>query len=124
MKANELRIGNCVKTQIHGVGAVEAISETKILYSSNYDSLNIEYFEPIPLTEERLLRFGFIKNDWTDNGKIIYYGWQNGTVLLETDSNNSFFVLDGKHGEFNNIEHVHQIQNLYFALTNKELTIK
>lgn len=59
MKANELRIGNCVKTQIHGVGIVEAISENKILYSRNYDSLDIEYFEPIPLTEKWLLDFGF-----------------------------------------------------------------
>ncbi|AGO47465.1 hypothetical protein Phi19:3_gp061 [Cellulophaga phage phi19:3] len=84
----------------------------------------IDYLQPIPLTEEWLLKFGFVKNDWTDGGTIIYYGWQNGAVLLETDSNSSFFILDGKHEEFNNIKHVHQLQNLYFALTGEELTTK
>ncbi len=40
------------------------------------------------------------------------------------------FVYDDKHNNIPNeqiwvnIKHVHQLQNLYFALTGKELTIK
>ena len=106
MKANELRIGNCVKTQIHGVGIVEAISETKILYSRNYDSLEIEYFEPIQLEFE-----DFMSIDEDD-----FLADKTGFVIFKNSYAYQFLYEDYKY--------MHLLQNLYFALTNKELTIK
>ncbi len=120
MKASELRIGNYVKTQIHGVGTVEAISENKILHSMNWVSLDMEYFEPIPLTEKWLLDFGFkmervfeARRFTLHNGFIVNI--QNRGVINFGIFNNAMSV---------EIKHVHQLQNLYFALTKKELTIK
>ena len=127
MKANELRIGNCVKTKINGLGIVEAISGTKILYSRNYDSLDIEYFEPIPLTEKWYLDSGFKKDSYGNFNISINKDF----LLLETmrvgDEWCVFIVKKNNTEEccsLYRIKYVHQLQNLYFSLTNKELTIK
>jgi len=106
MKANELRLGNYVKTQIHGVGIVEAISGLKILYSRNYDSLDVEDFEPIPLNFE-----DFMSIDEDD-----FLADKTGFVIFKNSYAYQFTYEDYKY--------THQLQNLYFALTNKELTIK
>lgn len=106
MKTNELRIGNCVKTQIHGVGTVEAISETKILHSRNYVYLDMEYFEPIPLEVE-----DFMSIDEDD-----FLADKTGFVIFKNSYAYQFLYEDYKY--------MHLLQNLYFALTNKELTIK
>jgi hypothetical protein len=74
-------------------------------------------FKPIPLTEEWLLKFGFEKSmSWTyvielkGNLKLVYYlgekGWSIGFK---------------SYSDFSNLEYVHQLQNLYFALTGEEL---
>jgi len=57
-----------------------------------------------------------------------------GTYIIKRYYNNSLysmqFVYDDKHNNIPNeqiwvnIKHVHQLQNLYFALTGEELTIK
>lgn len=64
--------------------------------------------EPIPLTEEWLLRFGYTKisnNSFIITGHCIWIC-------------NDLFRCD-KNGIV--LKHVHQLQNLYFALTNQEL---
>jgi hypothetical protein len=77
-------------------------------------------FKPIPLTEEWLLKLGLKKiGIWTfslnlvGNLDLIYYlgekGWSIGLK---------------SYSDFSNLKYVHQLQNLYFALTGKELTIK
>jgi hypothetical protein len=73
----------------------------------------IEYIEPIPLTEEWLRRFGFANGekenfDFTRNMQLRILGY-------EADYNGLWI------GE---IEYVHQLQNLYFALTGAELQFK
>jgi hypothetical protein len=68
--------------------------------------------KPIPLTEEWLLKFGFDKIDFQfiKNGiklfpiRDLYY---RGNFPIKSD-----------------IKYVHQLQNLFFALTGEELTIK
>jgi hypothetical protein len=112
IKATELRIGNYYKPEIlddvlYDVITVEDISD---LF---YDPID-DYYSPIPLTEEWLLRFGFYKdtNYYTNH-------------LIET----SFMfkrTMIHQSGEVNvkYLEYVHQLQNLYFALTGEELTIK
>jgi hypothetical protein len=71
----------------------------------------IEWFEPIPLTEEWLLKFGFKKSSWgwIKNGVNI----QKGFTLAFSSNKNSI-----------EIKHLHQLQNLYFALTGQELEFK
>ena len=105
MDAKELRIGNYI---LFGV-----INEPiKITGGIDEKNTTIQMAKPIPLTEEWLLKFGFSKYgrlNTNDNFKLIY------------DYDLSTFYLDDIGLE---LKHVHQLQNLYFALTGKELTIK
>jgi hypothetical protein len=112
MKAEELRIGNWVKDE-NGPYQIKG----EHLDEDNFPT--IQTWE-IPLTEEWLLKFGFVKQMvWTfsiplvGNLEMIYYLGEKGWSI----GNQSY-------SSFSNLKYVHQLQNLYFALTGKELTIK
>ena len=77
-----------------------------------------EKLKPIPLTEEWLKRFGY----YTSNGP-----W--GTIAVRGDGRKTTYQLD-RYGEYwthdregyrVDLKYVHQLQNLYFALTGEEL---
>ena len=115
MKPTELRIGNLIlsKGKIHKVdlGVFQKTERTPFE----------KYYQPIPLTEEWLLKFGF-------KYESIHFVNKNGycksgdNYSIQLSINKDCFRFHNPH--FNlEIKHVHQLQNLYFALTNKELTI-
>jgi hypothetical protein len=116
MIANELRIGNLIKFSEDGtIFTVGSIEERGFTVQNDEETtwIEAEEFEPIPLTEEWLLKFGFKiwdRNKWSDLGMNI--------VLLE-NGDNFLFLANQRHV---NIFYVHQLQNLYFALTGEELT--
>lgn len=129
MKANELRINNLVNTykdDVHyGIEVVSSISNAGVNecltgeYSAVFkhptnDDLIIK---PIPLTEEWLVKFGFLNVNSVEypNYKLSFY-----TCMVRNESIN----ICNNHGFIKDLKHVHQLQNLYFALTGEELTIK
>ena len=86
--------------------------------------------EPIPLTEDWLIRFGFDKRP---NSEMVQFWFINSFQLYHecyihtTTTNREYFELSNYYdivGSSQEIIHVHQLQNLYHALTNEELTIK
>ena len=108
----ELRIGNWVKT-IEG--------EIQIQNGWEIDEGNETH--PIPLTEEWLERFGFKlpAHSWIgDKFHLSEYGegskHPNGGVWVVAMNKNNAIIAE--------IQYVHQLQNLYFALVGEELTIK
>lgn len=103
MKANELRLGNYVYDNLGGVLKIKGIS---------LDS-TLSHIKPIPLTEEWLVKFGFISNPYEDR-------YEKGLIHVECDKTKGATYL-----WINNmphIKHIHQLQNLYFAITGEELT--
>mgnify|MGYP003626317691 CR=1 FL=1 len=110
MEANELRIGNYVLDNSKNIKKVSNIFENTIYTQS----AGKQFYYPITLTEEWLFNFGFEKLEGWDD--LFYF--QTGKFQVYSH-NVSGYEYDGF-----NIKHVHQLQNLYFALTNKELTIK
>lgn len=89
--------------------------------------------KPIPLTEEWLVKLGFEKIEF--NSESEGYGYEfnldlNDNTRMSFQSDMSFGIenkqLDTHWLEldFDKFDGVHQLQNLYFALTGKELTLK
>lgn len=118
MKASELRIGNwIVAKDFNKPFQVAANTFTDMIQRF---IANEQIHQPIPLTEEWLLRFGFIKDDpkWFRKPNTFPYICCNlkGEAALEY---NTDFIVPATQ-----IKYVHQLQNLYFALTGEELTIK
>jgi hypothetical protein len=120
MKANELRIGSLVyitdtSTQLFYKQETQ-INIHNLMYLCGETKEPFEFeIEPIPLTEDWLLKLGFkqvpkIKSEYYKHG--ISFDVKDNTCFIETDSTPEYF---------NHIKHVHQLQNLYFALTNEEL---
>jgi hypothetical protein len=116
MKATELRIGNYVnnKERLDVVTCLEYVTFEDI---TNVRGQYYEVFipEPIPLTEEWLLKFGFESDEieWW-NGILSIGICKEGLRYLPTEKINFRVGIV--------LQYVHQLQNLYFALTNEELT--
>ena len=115
MEARELRIGNYI---INGIGEVfEANGETINSFRVGQSLLGI--FKPIPLTEEWLIKFGFIQ--YGDEGEYFKHKKLFAFEFLNQGIEFKVYFSDVV---FTHVKHVHQLQNLYFSLTGKELTIK
>jgi hypothetical protein len=85
------------------------------------------HFDPIPLTEEWLLKFGFKKERHFD--LIVYAihptdGILRSLLAIAYHEDGEHFCNINDKWIPNKIKHVHQLQNLYFALTGEELIIK
>ena len=107
MKAQELRVGNLVYDD-DDIIEVEAYQ----LY------ILTDYFEPVPLTEEWLLKFGFEnKKHGIKRGVLKSYKIHGNTFNL-SNSGNIYYGFKSMQ-----IQYVHQLQNLIFALTGEELTL-
>ncbi|HET6224642.1 MAG TPA: hypothetical protein VFF27_00090 [Bacteroidia bacterium] len=115
MKASELRIGN--KILFNGI--VDVVAEVSnaghILAEINgFGNLDKGYIDPIPLTEEWLIKIGFegYDNPNMTKSKVFYI---NGVRLLV--SHNEITLRDFY--DKNPIVYVHQLQNIYFALKRR-----
>jgi hypothetical protein len=82
------------------------------------------YLTPIQLTEEWLLKFGFEKHGDCDAYPKGYYSHGNLQVNLDDQFSPAISDPEGNaHYIGNSCEYVHQLQNLYFALTGEELLL-
>lgn len=98
--------------------------------------LNLDNFEPIPLTEEWLVKFGFEKvvYDTDETGYGTDYELDiKGVGCISYSDDFSCALFSSKESSKNelgflpnwdNCKHVHSLQNLYFALIGEELKIK
>jgi hypothetical protein len=147
MLIQELRIGNWITypkywgdtpIRVTGVSVVDRRDDESGIYeeflsllgndfltSDNFNSfvdykngvIKVEEIEPIPLTEEWLLKFGFhldpYKNFELNNININRLNFK--LTIFEDDDRYDIPIKT---------KYVHQLQNLYFALTGEELIIK
>lgn len=118
MKATELRIGNYIDytTEREIVTMQTTYEYIRLIHNGDKN------FKPIPLTEEWLLKFGFeidkdpetvfyeIRFDKTANYKF-YLSRKIGFGIFYYENNFSITQINS----------VHSLQNLYFAITNEEL---
>jgi hypothetical protein len=122
IQANELRIGNLISYTIEDDlderkkwSEVSEIDAVDILHLTKFKDKN---YKPIPLTEEWLLKFGFVKQRHEYiKGDYCLTLITDTTSWLLAENTNVFFYIG------TNLDYVHQLQNLYFALTGQELTL-
>ncbi len=118
IQAKDLRIGNYIDTAYKGKPKqIERITEI-VVDAGNIKGLSYSSLKPIPLTEEWLIKFGFEIYKGVED---IHYS-HNNFWDIDRRIGGNYFRCD--HLELENIKYVHQLQNLYFALTSEELTIK
>jgi len=113
MKTTELRIGNLVECN----GKIETISgviQYGVYFGFVYCPNVKDFFQPIQITEDWLIKFGFELNNtgFYNKGRLTFHpfhGWKIINVWVKE------WVGIAE------IKYVHQLQNLYFALTGEEL---
>ena len=137
MKANELRIGNRLQS-----GKYEIIVGPAFFTAfDNYDFENGKVgvlkpeIQPIPITEKPLLKFGFKLIDLTTH-RVFDIAYNDRDNIVRTFrviivDNGVWFIIDRSVGDgtrmginLGTFHYVHELQNLYFALTGKELISK
>ena len=121
MISSELRVGNLVYHE-------PTIDDWEIITIKVGNiiqcEINPDGFEPIPLTEEWLLKFGFdfSIDTWYLKGVAI---WKTECCDAKGNEEIGFFYELRDVGMMDmHVKYVHQLQNLYFALTGEELKIK
>jgi hypothetical protein len=125
MKATDLRIGNLYEYFI-----LDRNDERKEWWEvSVCDAQDLVYLEknpddkdyrPIPLTQEWLMIFEFKKegNNFVKNNLGIGISKYSVSIVVIDIIDGSIIPI------YTEIKYVHQLQNLYFALTGSELTLK
>lgn len=111
MKASELRIGNYYNHN----GEIKKVTPNIILELFENERV---WIEPIPITEEWLLNFGFSE-------KLGNWELPNFRFHINKPMNfDGFIFCEGYSVITDKIQFIHQLQNLYFALTGEELILK
>jgi hypothetical protein len=127
MKVGDLRIGNWYNSVKWNVPVRCDLTDLYNL-SANADGADDdppinEMFEPIPLTEEWMTKFDFVKEgDWVGlifKARIGIRFFDGNPAECDIIQDNKFISF-----KFEHIKYVHQLQNLYYVLYGEELIIK
>ncbi|WFB67051.1 hypothetical protein [Chryseobacterium sp. WX] len=122
IEPHELRIGNFVEVENYKIIQLENIHPKG---TTKGDEIYLSsMLKPIELSEHWLLKFGFDSNNVAykiDNDRFIF-------ELYFYDAWNLNYVEKSKFGngsvELSGYWKIHELQNLFFALTGEELKIK
>jgi len=120
MEAKGLMVGNYLKKD--GI-------TVKIDARSIFDMFNENpKYEPIPLTEEWLLKSGFNNLNYgyelaIELDRLLQLVVSNGDYYPQLIQLPEMSGLDSQVVSLNSINYIHELQNLWYVLTGKELTI-
>lgn len=131
IKANELRIGNYI-TYLDDIYVVNGIAyeelnpnkwriSFKTLDGKLGNAKSVDWIEPIPLTPEWMEMMGFVE----DKQHECYVIWESEShVAIEYFDGFVHLVGHTSAQPMEHIQYVHQLQNLYFALSGEELNVR
>jgi len=138
LKYNELRIGNLFDQMDDGILLIEEIKKDSDGFKGYYAvfrngsiKCHVSYLQPIPLTEEWLLRFGFSCANRISMVFKLYHNEENSDnslLTLKEVGNNPTWVYSANNRWTINpftieIKYVHQLQNVWHVHTNNELKL-
>jgi len=122
MEAKEIRIGNFLHHSEMGMVEVIAIGKDYIHCVFNGETFyeSIRCFSPIPLSEEILLKAGFYTTTWDNHSTYRFLFCSSAAIVISLEHG---YIEIGDLTLDVEIKFLHSLQNLYFALTGKELDI-
>lgn len=138
MEAKNFRIGNLLQSkEWGGKGIIEGIEQTENGFELKIKGFihkceKGKYFDfqGIKISDEYLIKLGFVRNESkgvvgfdesNENETTIYYDFGRITIVqwgLDTPFYFSNHMLRVE------LKYIHELQNLFFALKNKELSIE
>lgn len=132
---NELRLGNAVY-RVDGdynseTDCFEFNDDDKVVIITDVGDLKhlerytlseiVRYYEPIPITEDLLIKCGFVKL----KDLLYYIEFDDLMVNIEFNEYSIFIILSiGMGMVYTDILYVHEIQNIIHSLTKKEINVK
>jgi hypothetical protein len=130
MKAEDLRVGNYINYEqtTHELVSLNKDycssiwlrdkNKIKLLTNHSYKSI-----KPIPLTEQWLIDFGYEYSEGREIESSGFEEWYKDGVFLGNYNNEHYIIeMFDQYGINTPIKHVHQLQNIHYFSTNKELT--
>jgi len=112
IQAKELRIGN----YLDAAGETEIVTE---IYEDYFYTKSCKstwaLIKPIPITKEWLIDFGC---QYIDDHEYII---KDDLILENEYTDKGVWNFCTEHSWITEIKYIHQLQNLYFAITGKEL---
>jgi hypothetical protein len=123
IQATDLRIGNWLSfcNMIEPQRYVQVTGRFLAPFNQDDNTVN-DYYQPIPLTSDILEKCGFEEVEGNE-----YYGFfdlEGIRVHIHKRDGSAFISYNyATIDAYTNNFHLHQLQNLYKALTNNELTI-
>ena len=130
MKATELRMGNYIYDRDidFSKGGDRLVSYSKV-FAISISTIDIEHdghftdgipvdtIRPIPLTKEWLAKFGYKQVNELGDGAT---AWEKRKSRFLYFKDRGVKIAGSSHVE---LKYVHQLQNLYFALTGNEIDV-
>jgi hypothetical protein len=121
LKLNELRIGNVFEINMSSqvkkkIKKVCAIRQKNVLLDDAW--YNLDRLVPVKITTEILLKCGFVKFDWITESNIFHSNYFKGKL-----DEKGFQIFDNYFTSLKPLKYLHELQNLHFDLTEKELEI-
>lgn len=140
LKKNELRIGNLLHYPNYDNDGKDRVFRVRDIYTDDdkvgltngiimLPSSRLKYLKPIPISGEMLIKLGFIKGKckFGDNYVLIRNDYEIYFVIEQWVDTNSKWI-NHWHIKYTvkpfNIKYIHQLQNLFFAMTGEELVYK
>lgn len=115
IKENEFRTGNWF------IDICGTPSQYSFEWQKHYFDLGIDVYgvvKPIPLTPEILEKYGFEKmGEW-----FVEKEYRETKIAISIALKKTTIGINEEYG-IENVQYLHQLQNLYFSLTGKELQL-
>lgn len=119
IQPNELRIGNYVKHNVFGNCIITALDfEMICIQRTDLDIkewLDLDFFKPIPLTEEWLVKLNFTE---VFEG---HFESPNEMIIVSFNPLKVSIICPMPWIEVEDCQFVHELQNLHFALSKTEI---
>lgn len=135
MELAELRSGNIVKTPSGEVFRFSPWSLNSIYIRKSLGGSTV--FDPVELSEDWLLNLGFEKRVYKSSDDVfldeVFYELEDNEFFIRYEDDFSMTLYESSKTHLNKLgivipfekaRYVHQLQNLYFALSGEELKIK